>query len=168
MLKALKTFRNLLVKLLEWAVILITAGLVLDVIWQVATRYLLKSPSSWTDELATLLIVWVALLGSSVAFIKKGHLGIDYLVNKLSPARRLLTEIVVYLLIGFFAVCILIYGGASLVSLVLMTKQVSPALGIKMGHVYLALPISGFFIALFSIEAVVERIVQLRGPRAEA
>ncbi len=158
MIRLLVRLKNLLVRLLEWVLILLTAGLVLDVIWQVATRYLLNHPSSWTDELATLLIIWVALLGASVAFIKEGHLGIDFLVQRLPPARQRFVQILVYLLIGFFAAVILVWGGIKLVELTLVTQQVSPALGVKMGYVYLALPISGFFILLFSAEAALERV----------
>lgn len=154
--------RELLVRLLEWTVIILMASLVLDVIWQVATRYLLKNPSSWTDELATLLIIWVALLGASVAFIRQGHLGVDFLTNKLRKRHREMAAIAVQALVVFFAGQILIYGGIKLVLLTLLTQQVSPALGIKMGHVYLALPISGFFIALFALENIVTGLRRLR------
>jgi len=153
--------RESLVRLLEWTVILLMASLVLDVIWQVATRYLLKNPSSWTDELATLLIIWVALLGASVAFIRQGHLGVDFLTNKLRTRHREMAAVTVQVLVVFFAGQILIYGGIKLVSLTLLTQQVSPALGIKMGHVYLALPISGFFIALFALENIVTGLRRL-------
>ena len=38
-------------------------ALVLSVSWQVASRYLLQAPSSWTEELARFLLVWIGLLG---------------------------------------------------------------------------------------------------------
>ena len=44
--------------------------LVLDVLWQVTSRFVIQRPSQWTDELATLLIIWVAMIGASVAFIR--------------------------------------------------------------------------------------------------
>ena len=37
--------------------------------------------SQWTDELATLLIIWVAMIGASVAFIRGQHLGMDYFMG---------------------------------------------------------------------------------------
>jgi TRAP-type C4-dicarboxylate transport system permease small subunit len=43
-------------------------------------------------------------------------------------------------------------GGGQLVHRTLVTNQVSPALGLKMGYVYLAIPISGFFLVIYSIE----------------
>lgn len=161
MLSLLIKTKQALVKILEWLVIAMMASLVLAVLWQVFTRYVLRNPSSWTDELATLLIIWVALLGASVAFIKQAHLGVDVLVNRLSLRARLRCEIVVYLLVAFFAGMILIYGGIKLVALTLITHQVSPALGLKMGHVYLALPLSGLFILVFAVETIIERLLQL-------
>jgi TRAP-type C4-dicarboxylate transport system permease small subunit len=166
MLALLRSARQILVKTLEWLVIGLLAVLVLDVLWQVFSRYVLRRPSSWTDELATLLIIWVALLGASVAFLQQGHLGVDYLVAKLPPRLRLPSEIIVHVVVGFFAATILIYGGSKLVALTLLTQQVSPALGVKMGHVYLALPVSGSFILLFSLEGAVRLWRQL-GPRKE-
>ena len=50
------------VRCLEGLVVLLMGGLVLDVLWQVTSRYLLRRPSAWTDELATLLVIWLALL----------------------------------------------------------------------------------------------------------
>ncbi len=167
MLPFLINLKKILVRGLEIGVILLMGGLVLDVLWQVFTRYALRSPSSWTDELATLLIIWVALLGSSIAFIRKSHLGVDVLVEKFPRRGQLGIEIGVYGLIGFFAGAILILGGIKLISLALLTNQVSPALGVKMGHVYLALPISGFFILVFALETIAERIAVLRGRRKE-
>lgn len=145
-------------KLLEWILILLVAGLVLDVLWQVFSRFVLNDPSSWTDELATLLIIWVAMIGASVAFIRNNHLGVDYFVGKLKPRPRLISEILVQGLICLFAVIVLLLGGTKLVTLTLLTEQVSPALLVKMGHVYMALPLSGLVIALTSIETAVEKI----------
>jgi len=158
MLKLLVQIKESLVKLLEWILILLVAGLVLDVLWQVFSRFVLNDPSSWTDELATLLIIWVAMIGASVAFIRNNHLGVDYFVGKLKPRPRLISEILVQGLICLFAVVVLLLGGAKLVTLTLLTEQVSPALLVKMGHVYMALPLSGLVIALTSIETAVEKM----------
>jgi len=158
MLNILVQIRECLVKLLEWILILLVAGLVLDVLWQVFSRFVLNDPSSWTDELATLLIIWVAMIGASVAFIRNNHLGVDYFVGKLKPRPRLISEILVQGLICLFAVTVLLLGGAKLVTLTLLTEQVSPALLVKMGHVYMALPLSGLVIALTSIETAIKKI----------
>lgn len=168
MLKTLIQIKAWLVTALERLLILLVAGLVLDVLWQVASRYLLQNPSSWTDELATLLIIWVAMLGASVAFIRNNHLGVDYFVGKLAPRPKLMTELIVQVLIGIFAFVVLLIGGVKLVTLTLLTNQVSPALGVKMGHVYLALPISGAVILLVAVESVAEKFAALKEMKQES
>jgi len=156
--KLWQILRNLLIRSLEITVMIVVAVLVLDVVWQVATRFILKDPSRWTDELATMLLIWVSLLGASVGFIRKAHLGVDYFVGKLRGKLKIFVEFLVYLLIIAFAVLILIYGGYMIVSKTLETGQPSPALQIEMGYVYLALPISGIFIAIFSLEAAIQTL----------
>jgi len=156
MLKLLIFIKKGLAKLLELAVILIMAILVMDVLWGVFSRYVLGSQSRWTEELATFLLIWVSLLGAGVAFASKSHLGVDYFVGKLDPQARLLAEVAANVLVAFFAIAAFIWGGSILVKETLASNQISPAMGIKVGYVYLAVPISGVFIVIFTIETIAE------------
>ena len=167
-MKTLALLRSLTIRCLELTLIGLVAILVLDVSWQVITRYLLGRPSTWTDELATLLMIWVASLGAGLGFRQKAHLGIDYMVAHLSPKGRFWTEIATQLVVFLFAVSILVYGGIHLVSLTLATNQVSPALGVRMGWVYLGLPVSGLFIAWTALDQAAERWSEARDERTRA
>ncbi len=142
----------------------VMAVLTADVLWQVFTRFILKNPSTWTEELAIFLLIWVALLGAAVALSRGAHLGIDYLVNKLSIKKKLCTEVFVFLCIAVFSLCVMVIGGTALVISTLNLGQVSPALGVEIGYVYLAIPISGFFLVLYSVIGLVERMVALFKP----
>lgn len=159
MLSILKKCSNATIKGLEYLLIVFTAVLVLDVIWQVFTRYVLSNASSWTEELATILLVWVSLLGASVGFIRKSHLGIDYLANKLAEIPRSVLDIAVYLLVSAFASVVMIYGGSILVSRTLQLHQTTPALGLERGYVYMVLPLSGIFILIFSLFTIVQNLL---------
>ncbi len=156
-----KIIKKILDRSLEVLIIVVMAVLTVDVLWQVFTRFILKNPSTWTEELAIFLLVWVALLGSAVALNRGAHLGIDYLVGKLPVRIRLYTEVFVFLCIVLFSLCVMVIGGTSLVISTLNLGQISPALGVEIGYVYLALPISGFFLVLYSIIGLVERLVEL-------
>ncbi len=48
--------------------------------WQVFTRYILKNPSSWSEELVSYLFAWMALLGASIVVGERGHKNIPLLV----------------------------------------------------------------------------------------
>ena len=158
MLDAIKTFRNRMTAMLDTVLIIATALLVSDVIWGVFTRYVMGEQAKWTEELARFLLVWVALLGGAVAFGTKGHLGVDFFVGRLHPAARRLTSVATHCAVLFFAVAVFLYGGIRVVAHALAMEQMTPALGWKMGHVYLALPIAGIFMVLFTVENLIETL----------
>lgn len=156
-----RSIKKVLDRSLELLVMVVVAVLVVDVLWQVFTRFILRNPSTWTEELAVFMLIWVSLLGAAVALNRGAHLGIDYFVGKLSPRKRLYTEILVFLCISLFSLTVMVRGGIDLVMSTLKLDQLSPALGVKVGYVYLAVPISGFFLVLYSVIGLVERLVQL-------
>ncbi|VGO21991.1 TRAP transporter small permease [Pontiella sulfatireligans] len=143
---------------LDFVLIVAVALLVLDVVWGVFTRYVMGEQAKWTEELARFLLVWVALLGGAVAFGTKGHLGVDFFVGKFHSEARKLMAIVVHLIVLFFAGAVFLYGGSRVVADALAMEQMTPALGWKMGHVYLALPIAGIFMVLYTIENLIETL----------
>lgn len=148
-------------KALEWIVIFAVAALAAAVLWQVLTRFLSDhvefiEPSRWTEEFARLLLIWVSLLGAAVAFRRREHLGVDYFVSKLEPDARRLMEVIVELVVVAFAAVAMVYGGYVLVTETLAASQLTPAMGLKMGYVYLAVPISGLFIIAFSLQHLAE------------
>lgn len=153
--------KKILDRSLEIVVGVVVLALVLDVLWQVFTRYVLKNPSSWSEELATFLLIWVALLGAAVALNRGAHLGIDYFMGKLPARARLYTEVVVFVCVFLFCLTVMVIGGIQLVSNTLRLGQVSPALGLRMGYVYVAVPFSGVFLTFYGIVGLIERITEL-------
>lgn len=146
---------SVLVRGLEGVTIGLFTLLILDVLWGVVSRYVLGSQSRWTEELAVYLLVWVSLLGAALVFRERGHLGVDYFVGKLDPAAQRLSALVAELAVLVFAVFVLVFGGGMMVVETLRSGQVSPAMNWPVGYIYLVVPISGAFIAAFSIEHLV-------------
>jgi TRAP-type C4-dicarboxylate transport system permease small subunit len=64
--KDMAKFEMRLNRVLEVFLVILMSVLVMDVLWQVFSRYLLSSPSSFTDELAGFLLIWVGVLGASL------------------------------------------------------------------------------------------------------
>lgn len=142
------------------AVLAVLAGvLVLDVVWQVVTRFVLKHPSSWTEELAAILLIWVSLLGAAVAYERGSHLGVDILTVRLGPRGQAVVQAFVALCALAFAGFILVGGGQSLVEVTFKYQQTTPALGIPRAWVYLALPVSGASLGLFALGKLVEAVL---------
>ena len=127
------------------------AIMVIVVSWQVATRYLLNSPSSYTEELASYLLIWISLLGASYALRLKAHLGIDVLTRKLAGGSKRTMEIVALLAVIFFSLLILVVGGLRLVQVTFYLNQLSAAFQVPVAYVYLVLPLSGVLMIYYSI-----------------
>ncbi len=158
---------KLLDRMLETGLTLAMTAMTVTVLWQVFTRFVIRDPSSWTEELAIFLLIWIGLLGGAVALKRKAHLGIDVLVNRFPLNYRHITAIFVYTCVIIFSISVLIFGGSKMVTVILINNQVSPALGIRMGYVYLALPISGLFITLYGIEFIIHELRLLVAGREE-
>ena len=141
-----------LIKCLETLLIVGMALLTLDVLWGVFSRFILGAQSRWTEELAIFLLVWLSLIGAGLVYGERGHLGVDYFVNKLDPAAGKLAAVCVEVLVLCFACYALIGGGWTLVTTTLTDGSLSPALGWKLGYVYLAVPLAGFLFAFFAIQ----------------
>jgi TRAP-type C4-dicarboxylate transport system permease small subunit len=158
----MKNLRRLLEKIIAYVLIILMAANVLNVIWQVFTRFVLRHPSSFSEELARYLLVWVGVLGGAYAVGKKIHLAIDILPTKLTGKSQIGLGLFIQFCILAFAVFVLFIGGWRLVDLTLSLNQISAALRIKLGYVYLVLPISGLLIAFFTLDEIIKNLRVLR------
>lgn len=136
---------------LGWVLVAIMAVSVVNVLWQVFTRFVLADPSSYTEELARYLLIWIGLVGAAYAAGRRMHLAIDLLPDRLTGRARAAVGVTIEIAVASFAVAILIVGGMRLVLLTLSLGQRSAALGIPLGYVYLALPISGALIVWYAV-----------------
>ena len=181
MLRKLNLLKNAMTRALEFALIVAVAALVGSVVWGVMTRtsgdfvveysggsvtgiwaWLPTGQAQWTEELAKFLLIWVSLLGGAVAFGRQSHLGVDYFVGKLDKDASQWSRMVVHAVVMFFAIAVLVVGGMRVVSNTLAMEQTTPVLGWKMGHVYLALPIAGVFVILYTLESAAETLAAIR------
>ena len=150
--------------ILERFLAALLAVLVLDVLWQVISRYVMSSPSSFTDELAGFLLIWVGLFGAAYVASKNEHLAIDILVQRASPVARRRFEWFITICIVFFSIFVLVIGGIWLVYTRFDLGVKSAALQLPLGYVYIVLPISGALIIYFSIDNLIRFI---KGHKAE-
>ncbi len=152
----LRNIKTSVDKVLEWTLIVLMAANVLNVLWQVFTRFVLKNPSSFTEELARYLLIWVGLLGASYVAGRKMHLAIDVLINRLKGRARHLSEYFIEVSIFVFALFVMVFGGLRLVIITLTLNQISAVLRIKLGYVYFVLPLSGLLLMFYSLLFIAE------------
>ena len=142
---------RILDEILKHALILIMVALVASVSWQVISRYIFSSPSSWTEEVARFLLIWIAVLGAAYAFRTNAHLGLDIIPKKLTGKSAEMLKLVTLLVVVAFSVAVLIIGGGSLVALTWELKQYSAVLGLPIAFVYSVIPITGTIICIYAI-----------------
>ena len=137
---------------LKWILVILLAVMVIDVSWQVFSRYILQQSSSVTEELATFLLIWVGLLGAAYAYREKAHLGIDLISHKLSSKGKFYSEIIVLIVVVLVSFFVFVFGGLRLVYITFTLNQLSPAMRINMGFIYSVVPITGILIILYSFD----------------
>ncbi len=159
----MKKFTDGITRMVSVLLVLLMAAMVLDVTWQVFTRFILRDPSAFTEELAGFLLIWIGLLGASYAYRVKAHLGIDILTSKFSGRKKQTSEILIAGIVFVFALFILVVGGWRLVDLTFTLNQVSPVMGIPMGYIYLVLPSTGILFMYYSVSFVWETLRRSEG-----
>jgi TRAP-type C4-dicarboxylate transport system permease small subunit len=130
--------RQFLDRLVGGALALLLAGMTCIVFVSVIFRYLLNSPLTWTEELASLLFAWLTFVGAYVGFRTHSHIRIDTLTMALpGPVRRGIRRVadagVLLVLLVF------VWQGFSLTATTWSLEF--PALQISRGYLYVSLPV---------------------------
>lgn len=141
-------------KILGNLLIIIMSVMVINVIWQVFTRFVVGIPSSFTDELARYLMIWLGILGAAYVSGRNMHVAIDVLPLRASNENQKRLKFIVYVLIILFAFFAMVIGGSRLVYITFLLGQQSPALQIPLALVYFAIPLSGALIIYYKISDI--------------
>ena len=129
--------------------------MVLNVSWQVFSRYVLANPSSFTDELARYLMIWLGVLGTAYVSGKRLHVAIDILHSQLSLSSQKTMQKVIFSIVILATFLIFIIGGSRLVYLSYLLGQKSAALQIPLYLVYVCIPLSGACIIFYKINDLI-------------
>ena len=150
----MNTLRTVLTRLLN---ILAGASFLVMVIltfWQVFTRYILSSPSSWSEELVSYMFAWMSLLGSSIVTSERGHMNIPILVDCAGPGVQKLLHCLGEIIAFLFSLVILVFGGVQIAKLAM--GQMTSSLGVPIGIFYIVLPLCGVLNMLFTLLNIIE------------
>lgn len=139
-----KAFRGLF-KALEWFAMICMVVLTVVVFCDVVLRYIFKQGFSWTQEIATLMLVWFSLIGMAIGVLEKIHISIEMFTSHLPEKVISIIESIDHVLIAVFGGVMLYYG----IVIMQMTKSSTlPATKMPSAVLYVILPISGLLILL--------------------
>ena len=147
----MKKIRTSVDKIVERLLIAILGIMVLNVLWQVFTRFFTDTPSSFTDELARYLMIWLGILGAAYVAGKNEHVAIDFFAKKFSEKRQLFLTRFISIAVLSFAFFGMVVGGSRLVYITTKLEQFSPSLKIPLAVVYGVIPLSGILIIYYKI-----------------
>ena len=125
----------------------------------VVSRYVFHRPLGWTDELASMLFLWLAMLGAVIALRRSSHMRMTALVDIASPGMRAFLDLFAVVASGAFLLLILhpAYDFASEEAIV-----TTPSLDISNAWRAAALPIG---VALMCIAAALKLAAATDGKR---
>lgn len=116
---------------------------------QVITRYLLKVPLPWSEEVARYMFIWLVWVGAAYATKEKRHISIDVLVTRIPNAGRKVCSVISTAVWIAFLIC-MAYLSFKLTKSVFGGSQVAVGSGIPMWIPYAAIP-TGMILMLFRL-----------------
>ena len=137
-----------LFKALEWFAIICMVVLTIIVFMDVILRYIFKQGFSWTQELATLMLVWFSLIGMAIGVLERIHISIEMFTAKLPEKAIQVLECIDHILIAVFGGTMVYYG----LLIMNMTKlSTLPATKMPSSVLYVILPLSGLLVLLNAV-----------------
>ncbi len=138
-------------KIVSNALMFLMAAMVLNVTWQVLSRYVIQNPSSFTDELSRYMLIWLGMLGSAYVAGKDKHLAIDILPQKLKGKSKRRLVIFINVIVMAFAFFAMVLGGSNLVYITYILEQKSATLQMPLAFIYIIIPFSGLLVMYYNI-----------------
>lgn len=132
------------------------AAIVAVILAQVVFRRFLDDPLSWSTEIATQLLVYVAFVGFAIGVRDNSHVAMRLFEDRLGVRARLGTRVVELVVLGL-VVGLIGYGG--LIYAIQQADVVTPA-GFPLWTAFAALP---FGCVLGVLHVVVDLVALLRG-----
>lgn len=142
---------------IERALALFFGGsMVLLTLIQVFTRYFLKNPPPWSEELARTCFIWVVYIGMSMACRKQAHVNVDFVEKKFPPILHRWVNLLSNGIVLAFLLCMTISG----ILLVINTRtMMMTSVDIPMGVSYTSIALMGiimsFYYLMFTLDSVV-------------
>ena len=152
----MKKLKQMINKTVEWFSIGLVIVMVLLVLWQIVARYLLNSPSRFSEALTRYLFVWLVLVTSTYAFGSRDHMYISALNDRLRGKTRTVVNILIEVLTILFAACVMVFGGSIIARMQMVSLDSS--LHIPMGIVYAIIPVCGVIIVFYCICNIIEEL----------
>ncbi len=148
-------------RVVTWLVIILLLGLTTVVTLQIIARVFFEA-FSWTEELSRYLLVWSTFFGASMGFKRGSHVAITFVIDLFSTRFRPWISLLIHSLSVLFFLVGIVYGIQMIQHQV---YQISPAMGLSMRIVYLAIPLGFATMAIHVFPLLLGEVAGLAGTR---
>ena len=135
-------------------------ALLLGGTWQIFTRWILRNPSTFTDEFLRYALIWASMIGSAYCFYKNEHLALDLFSSKAKGPAKIILNVFIEAAIVFFVVYVCIWGG---IKVSMNATNSSSVMHIPFKVLYAVLPVSGVLIVITRIIKYVQLFLNKEG-----
>jgi TRAP-type C4-dicarboxylate transport system permease small subunit len=142
-----------LLAVLRWTAMAVLAFMMLTICYDATMRYLFAAPTSWSLEINSFLIVYLAVIGAAEAQRQDAHIRITFFQSKLPPRLQALIALITALLGALFCAILVWRGGLMAWQAFEYGERVSSAFGTPIAIPYALLPV-GF--AALGLQFVVD------------
>ncbi len=134
------------------------AIMVAEATWQVLSRYIFNSPSSWTDEILRFQLIWLSMIGAPLAHGLNRQMAVTIFTDRFSKKSKATNILIVESIVFVFAFIVLVIGGLKVA--INANTQISPSMGINMFYIYFSMPVSGVLFMLYSGQNILVQLKQ--------
>jgi TRAP-type C4-dicarboxylate transport system permease small subunit len=146
----MRKFIDGLYRCLQWLLTFLIAILIFPVTLQIVGRFSESIPHYiWTEEMARFCLIWIIMIGASVAVRDGTHFDVDVLPHPQSPAAVAWSRIVVHVAIALVALIFLAFGWRFAM---FGYDQSSELTGLNMIFIHIAWPFAGLTWIVFLVE----------------
>jgi TRAP-type C4-dicarboxylate transport system, small permease component len=143
-----------LAKTLYWILVALGSALIVVVVLQVISRYILVKPIFWTEEVSRFLFIGITAFGAPLAVRSNQYIRLDIFLDRLGPRYQRIALIAMDIVVAAF-LCIVAYYALNLIRVGRIQK--SSVLRIPMSYMFSLMLLSPALTALFFLENAYKR-----------
>jgi len=163
-MKAIRSFIHTIDVVMEWICHILLIGIVLVTVLQVFMRFVMNNPTSWSEEVALLLLIWFGLISIGIMVGRKGHIAITFFRDLLPGRWAIGLDLFADILVLVFSI-FLITTSFELIDTVRM--RMMPATGWSRSLLYYPILAGGSLMTLNAAIGVLDTALKLFRPEDE-
>src|SRR5438132_12606741 len=156
----MRTLNALIYRGLQKIITVLIAVMIIPVTLQIASRFVEFIPRYiWTEEVARFCLMWLIMLGATIAVRDGTHFDVDVLPAPKTTHGRAMARIIVHVSMLLVALIFIAFGWRFAL---FGFEQESEMTGINMLSIHIAWPLAGICWLLFVLERIIDDLQTLR------